>query len=139
MCTCVLNSYEHYEYYYLCTVDDVSAQTSCVISPNITNLTIANNLARDVEFHCQCMDDNGMMIIGTRWFHNGSSVITQNASSNITTPYQINTTPTTLYINRPFTTDRSYTGTYTCSPNKMSSTPPGVTINLNAGSEYVTI
>ena len=80
-----------------------------------------------------------MMITGTRWFHNGSSVTTQNAmSSSITAPYQINTTPTTLYINDPFTTDRSHTGTYTCSPNNMSSTPPGDTITLNAGSEYVT-
>ena len=124
--------------YYLCTVDDVSAQTSCVISPNITTLTIADGLVRDVEFHCQCMDDNGMMITGTTWFHNGSSVTIQNAeSSNITAPYQINTTPITLYINAPFTTDHSHTGTYTCSPNSMSSTPPGDTITLNAGSEYV--
>ena len=124
--------------YYLCTVDDVSAQTSCVISPNITTLTIADGLVRDVEFHCQCMDDNGMMITGTTWFHNGSSVTIQNAeSSNITAPYQINTTPITLYINAPFTTDRSHTGAYTCSPNSMSSTPPGDTITLNAGSEYV--
>ena len=116
----------------------MSAQTSCVISPNITTLTLANGLTRDVEFHCQCMDDNGMMITGTRWFHNGSSVTTQNAiSSSITAPYQINTTPTTLYINLPFTTDRSHTGTYTCSPNSMSSTPPGDTITLNAGGEYV--
>ena len=84
------------------------------------------------------MDDNGMMIAGTRWFHNGSAVSIQNAiSSSITTPYQINTTPTTLYINPPFTTGRSLTGTYTCSPNSMSSTPPGDTITLNAGSEYV--
>ena len=124
---------------YLCTVDDVSAQTSCVISPNITALTIANGLTRDVEFHCQCTDDNGMMITGTRWFHNGSSVSIQNArSSSITAPYQINTTPTTLYINQQFTTDRSLTGTYTCSPNSMSTaSPPGDTITLNAGSEYV--
>ena len=76
-----------------------------------------------------------MIITGTRWFHNGNSVTIRNAkSSRITTPYQINTT---LYINRPFTTDRTHTGTYTCSPNSMSSTPPGVTITLNAGSEYV--
>ena len=129
--------YEH-EYHYLCTVDDVSAQTSCVISPNITTLTIRDGLQRDVEFHCQCMDDNGMMITGTTWFHNGSSVTTQNAIiSSITAPYQINTTPTTLYINAPVTTDRSHTGTYTCSPNSMPSTPPGDTITLNAGSEYI--
>ena len=81
-----------------------------------------------------------MMVTGTRWFHNGSSVTTQNAiSSSITAPYQINTTPITLYINSPFTTDRSHTGTYTCSPNSMSSTPSRDTITLNAGSEYVAI
>ena len=78
-----------------------------------------------------------MMITGTRWFHNGSSVTIQNAeSSNITAPYQINTTPTTLYINAPFTTNSSHTGTYTCSPNSTFSTQRN-TITLNAGSEYV--
>ena len=123
---------------YLCTVDDVSAQTSCAVGPNLTTLTIRDGLERDVELHCQCMDDNGMMITGTRWFHNGSLVTTQNASSNVTAPYQINTTPITLYINVPFTTDHSHTGTYTCSPNSMSSaSPPGDTITLNAGGEYV--
>ena len=76
-----------------------------------------------------------MMITGTRWFHNGSLVTIQNAEiSNITTPYQINTT---LYINAPFTTDSSHTGTYTCSPNSTFSTHLGDTITLNAGSEYV--
>ena len=123
--------------HYLCTVDDVSAQTSCVISPNLTALTIADGLTRDVEFHCQCMDSNGMIITGTRWFHNGSSVITQNArSSSITAPYQINTTPVTLYINAPFTTDRSNTGTYVCSPNNMANDPSRDTITLSTGSEY---
>ena len=122
-------------------VDDVSAQTSCVISPNLTNLTIANYLGRDVEFHCQCTDSNGMMITGTRWFHNGSLLSTQNArASSITAPYQINTTPITLYINAPFTTDQAHTGTYTCSPNSASSaSPPGDTITLNARGEYVAV
>ena len=125
-------------YYYLCTVDGVSTQTTCVISPNLDTLTISNGLVRDVEFHCQCMDSNGMMITGTRWFHNGSSVTTRNARTlSITTPYQINTTPITLYINAPFTIDQAHTGTYTCSPNSTSSaSPPGDTITLNAISEY---
>ena len=127
--------------YCLCTVNDVSAQTNCVISPDLDTLIIANGLQRDVEIHCTCMDDNGMMIAGTRWFHNGSSIPTRNArSSSITTPYQINTIPIKLYINNPFTTDRSHTGTYTCSPNSMSSaSPPGDTITLNAESEYHTM
>ena len=130
---------EHY--YYLCTVNDVSAQTSCVISPNLTALTIRNRLARDIEFHCQCMDSNGTMITGTRWFHNGTTVPTQNAvTSSTTAPYQINTTPITLYINGPFTADRSHAGTYTCSPNSMSSaSPPGDTITLIVAGEYVAI
>ena len=77
-----------------------------------------------------------MMITGTRWFHNGSSITTQNA----TAPYQINTTPITLYINAPFTTNNNHTGTYTCSPNSMSSaSPPGDTITVIAASEYVVI
>ena len=125
---------------YLCTVDDVSAQTSCVISPDLTALTITNGLTRDVEFHCQCMDSNGTLITGTRWFHNGSSVTTQNAkTSSITAPYQINTTLITLYINRPFTTDHSHTGTYICSPNNMANDLYRDTITLTAGSEYLAI
>ena len=77
-----------------------------------------------------------MMITGTRWFHNGSVVSTRNAiTSSITAPYQINTTPITLYINRPFTTNQAHTGTYTCSPNNMSASPPGDTIDLIAASE----
>ena len=130
----VCNLLEHY----LCTVDDVSAQTSCVISPNIANVIIAENIGRDVEFHCQCTDDNGMMITGTRWFHNGTSIPIQNVRSSSTTPYQINTTPITLYINQPFTTDHFHTGRYTCSPNSLSTaSPPGDTIVLNAGSEFI--
>ena len=82
-----------------------------------------------------------MMVTGTRWYHNGSIVATQNAvTPSFTVPYQINTTPITLYINAPFTTDHSHTGTYTCSPNSMSfASPPGDTITLNAAREYVPI
>ena len=83
-----------------------------------------------------------MMITGTRWFHNGNLVPIQNAvTSSITAPYQINTTPVTLYINEPFTTVHSHTGTYVCSPNSMSSMPPdhGDMITLNAKGEYVAI
>ena len=78
------------------------------------------------------MDDNGT-ITGTTWFHNGTSVTTQNS----TTPYQINTNPITLYINAPFTTDRKHTGTYTCSPNSMANDPSRDMITLNAASEYI--
>ena len=83
------------------------------------------------------MNSDGMIT----WFHNGSSLPTRNArTSSITAPYQINTTPITLYINAPFTTDRSHTGTYTCSPNNMSpASPPGDTIALNAEGKYVPI
>ena len=134
---CILYEYACISTIIFVAVDDVSAQTSCVISPNLDNVIIANGLTRHVEFHCQCMDSNGMMITGTRWFHNGSSVTTQNArNSSITAPYQINTTSITLYIKAPFTIDHSHTGTYTCSPNSMSSaSPPGDTITLNARSE----
>ena len=127
MCTCVLNLYQH-KYYYLCTVDDVSAQTSCVISPNIATLTIADGLARDVEFHCQCTDDNGMMITGTNWLlSNGNAAPTQ----NFTIP------PAVLLIARSFgSTDA---GTYICSPNNNQNDPSRDTITLSTGSEYVCI
>ena len=76
------------EYYYFC-ID----QTICVISPNITTLTIRDGLARDIEFHCQCMDDNGMMITGTRWFFNGSLILTRDDTNRASTaPYYNNTT-----------------------------------------------
>ena len=95
--------YEH-EYYYLCTVDDVSAQ--CVISPDLDSLTIANGLGRDVEFHCQCMGGNA------RWlFSNGTLAPTQD----------LNIPPAILYIALLF--DSSDAGTYTCSPNNNVNDP----------------
>ena len=115
-------------YYYLCTVDDVSAQTSCVISPNLTTLTIANGLVRDVEFHCQCMDSNGMMITGTRWFlPNGTAAPTRD----------LNIPPVTLYIASLF--NSSDAGTYICSPNNMADNPSRDTITLITASEYFSL
>ena len=112
--------YEHEEYYYFCAVDDVSAQ--CVISPNITTLTIANGLTRDVEFHCQCMDGNA------RWFlPNGNSATTQN----------FNIPPVVLLIAGGF--GSSNAGEYTCSPNNMLNDSSRDTITLSAESEYVAI
>ena len=111
--------------YYLCTVDDVSSQTSCVISPNLDALTIADGVTRDVEFHCQCKDDNGMMITGTRWLlSNGISAPTQN----------FNIPPAVLLIASPF--DGTDAGTYICSPNNMQNDPSRDTITLSTGSEY---
>ena len=97
----------------------------CVISPDLTALTITDGLVRDIEFHCQCMDVNGMMISGTRWFlSNGSAGPTQN----------VNIPPAVLYIASPF--DSSDAGTYICSPNSMADNPSRDTITLNTGSEY---
>ena len=115
-----------------CTVDDVSAQTSCVISPNLTTLTIRDGVVRNIELHCQCMDDNGI-ITGTRWFA-GNTLVSQSDSNR---PYSTtNTVPSRLMLNMPFTDADS--GTYTCSPNNMFPTiPPGDVITLSAASEYV--
>ena len=126
MINCVINLYEHIIIYYICT-----AQTSCVISPDINILTIRDKLVRNVEFHCQCMDDNGT-IVTARWFRDHSLILTEDHSIN--SPYYINTTITTLYINRPFTT--SDAGTYICSPNDMFPTIlPRDAITLSARSE----
>ena len=81
-----------------------------------------------------------MIITGTRWFFNGSLVLTQDERDQNTDPYYFNTTTTTttttLFIDRPFT-DSSHSGTYTCSPNNMFPViPPGDTITLNARSKY---
>ena len=119
------------KYYYLCTVDDVSAQTSCVISPDLTALTIRNPQGRPIEFHCQCMDGNGI-ITGTRWFA-GSTLISQ---SDTDRPYSTNTVPSRLIFSSPFTD--ADIGTYTCSPDSTFPTiPPGDAITLSTGSEYV--
>ena len=104
---------------------DVSVQ--CVISPNLDTLTIRDELVRDVEFHCQCMDSNGMMITGTRWLlSDGSAGPTRN---------NLNIHPAVLHIASPF--DSSDAGTYICSSNNMANDPSRDTITLSTGSEYV--
>ena len=111
---------------YLSIVDYVSAQTSCVISPDLDMLTIRDPLGRDVELHCQCMDDNGT-ITGTRWFLPDMSIV---STDNSNRPYSTGTAPSRLIIASEFT--NSDTGTYTCSPNSTFPTiPSGDNITLN--------
>ena len=113
-----------------CTVDDVSAQTSCVISPNLTTLTIRDDLVRNVELHCQCMDGNGI-ITGTRWFA-GNTLVNDTGRPYSTT----NAVPSRLNFSAPFTNADS--GTYTCSPNDIFPTrPPGDAITLSTASEQL--
>ena len=91
-------------------------------------MIIADGLQRDVEFHCQCTDDNGMMITGTRWLlSNGTSAPTQD----------FNIPPAVLFIPNPF--DNTDAGTYICSPNNMQNDPSRDTIILSTGSKYVAI
>ena len=111
--------------HYLCTVDDISAQTSCVISPDLTTLTIADGLTRDVEFHCQCMDSNGIMITGTTWLLSDGNA----APTNAAIPLPV------LYITSTF--DSTDAGTYICSPDNMATNPSRDTITLSTASEYV--
>ena len=88
-------------------------------------MIIVDELARNVEFHCQCMDDNGMMITGTRWLlSDGTSAPTQN----------FNIPPAVLLIAHPF--DSTDAGIYICSPNNMQNDPSRDTITLSTGSEY---
>ena len=88
---------------------------------------IRNSLARDVEFHCQCMDNvNGMMITGTRWLlPNGNAAPTRD----------LNIPSAILYIAMPF--NSSDAGTYICSPNNLANHPSRDMITLSTGSEYV--
>ena len=112
---------------YLYIVNDVSAQTSCLISPDFNMLTIRDGIERDVELHCQCMDDNGI-INGTRWFLPDMSIV---PSDNSSRPYSTGTAPSRLIFTSPFT--NSDIGTYTCSPDSTFPTiPPGDNITLNA-------
>ena len=91
-------------------------------------MIIVDGLVRDVELHCQCMDDNGMMITGTRWLlSDGTSAPTQN----------FNIPPAVLLIANPF--DSTDAGTYICSPNNMQNDPSRDTITLSTGSECVAI
>ena len=115
-----------YIYYILLLILSCNVSARCVISPNLDTLTIADGLQRDVEFHCQCMDSNGMMITGTRWLlSNGNAAPTQN----------VNIPPAVLYIASTF--DSSDAGTYICSTNNMVNGSSRDTITLNAGSECV--
>ena len=111
---------------YLSLVDNVSAQTSCAINPDLDMLTIRDPLGRDIDLHCQCMDDNGI-ITGTRWFLPNMSIVPTDSSNR---PYSTGTAPSRLIITMPFTS--SDTGTYTCSPGSTFPTmPPGDSITFN--------
>ena len=117
--------------FYLSIVDNVSAQTSCVINPDLSMLTIRDNLERDVELHCQCIDDNGI-INGTRWFLPDMSIV---STDNSNRPYSTGTAPSRLIFTMPF--NNSDTGTYTCSPDSTFPTiPPGDSITLNTAGKY---
>ena len=115
------------------TVDDVSAQTSCVISPDLDMLTIRDPLGRDVELHCQCMDDNGI-ITGTRWITPRGGLVPIN---NFISTYSTGTAPSRLII--PSRATHFYNGTLTCSPNNaFPRIPPGDNITLkNTAGKYV--
>ena len=93
-------------------------------------MTIRNGLIRDVELHCQCMDDNGI-ITGTRWFLPNMSIVSNDSSVR---PYSTGTATNRLIVAMPFT--NSVTGTYTCSPGSTFPTiTPGDNITLNTEGE----
>ena len=118
-----------------CTVDDVSAQINCIISPiNITTLTI-NTGSRFVEFNCQCMDGDDI-ITGTSWFFGNTLVTTQgNTNYHNDDHYYNNITVGRLLLSRS-DSGNSGTYTYTCSPNSTFPTIPlGVSITLHVMSE----
>ena len=79
------------------------------------------------------MDGNGITT-GTRWFA-GSTLVSQSDADRL---YSTNTAPSRLIFSDGFT--NADIGTYTCSPNNMFPTiPPGDTITLSAGSEYIAV
>ena len=125
---------------YLNTEDVVSARVSCVISPNLTSLIVADRLLQDVELHCQCMDDNGI-ITKPSWFFGGSLVNTQESVNDDVASwrqhiYYINTVPNTLMVKRVFSMHRN--GIYTCAPTSTSHTRPSAdTITLTAKGKYI--
>jgi len=79
------------------------------------------------------MDGYGMITTGTSWFHDDTLITTTVNDPDLPTD-----APSILLIPMPFTS--SHSGTYTCLPNStFPATPPGDSIALNAGSEYITI
>ena len=119
---------------YLSLVDNVSDQTSCVISPNLDMLTINDGLGRTVDLHCQCMDDNGI-ITGTRWFLPNMNIVSTDSSNR---PYSTGHAPSRLIFTNPFA--NTDTGTYTCSPNSTFPTiPSGDSITLNTAGKYYNV
>ena len=116
---------------YLSIVDNVSAQTSCVINPDFNMLTIRDGLGQVVDLHCQCMDDNGT-IIDARWFLPNMSMA---STDNSIRPYSTGTAPSRLIFANPFT--NSVIGTYTCSPDDTFPTmQPRDNITLNTAGKY---
>ena len=98
----------------------------CVISPDFDMLTIRDNLGPDVDLHCQCMNDDGI-ITGTRWFLPNMSIV---STDNSNRPYSTGTAPSRLIIAGRLRS--SDAGTYTCSPDSTFPTiPPGDNITLN--------
>ena len=115
---------------YICIVDDVAAQ-SCEIRPNLTNLTLRNELLRDIELHCQCLNMNGE-VTETWWFFR-NNVVSRNGSDR---PYSTTTDPSRLIISAPYT--GADAGVYTCGNNNtLSATSARDMITLNAQGEYV--
>ena len=109
---------------------DVSTQ-SCVVGPDLTELTLRNPLGRGVELHCQCRDMNGEEI--ETWWFSGNTVVSR---SNSARPYSTNTNPSRLIISAPFTSADA--GIYTCAnTNTISDASETDTITLNAQGEYV--
>ena len=104
-----------------------------IFPTNPTTFTIRNPLSALVEFNCQCMYDNGMILTGTRWFLPNGNLVSDGSQAG---PYYESSAPGTLRI--MMFTD-SYTGDYTCSPASTSSAVPGrdvITINAGTG-EYI--
>ena len=127
--------YKH-EYFSFCVFNDGIAQ-SCVISPNISSLTIRNRLQRDIELHCQCVDVKGIPLTGARWFSGNNLILAQSGQSDNRNPYYIDDVPSRLII-ASGTFMGSLATTYTCGLSDIA--PPRDTIILNdGGGEYIMI
>ena len=87
---------------------------------------------QNIELHCQCMNSDGMIITGARWFYNGTIVPFGTTESTSGAIYQNNSIARNiLFINQPFIR-ASHAGTYTCSPNDVLSSGPQITLNATS-------
>jgi len=112
-------------------VVDVSAQTSCTItptSPDGLDPTGIVNGTRNVTIECRCVDKNGDPPRRIRWFNPNGIRLRNQDITLIGDPYSINMNTHVILVIPTFSNSTS--GVYTCGTSSNYPPPNNVTINL---------